>query len=76
MQNGTTAERTDGSGTPWDTTIVTQVKNGMVHLWRPYGTTADFSYTGGVIPYVGIESYKIEQDSPEMWVLHNRQTLR
>lgn len=24
-------------------------------VWRPYVTTSDFEYTGGVIPYIGLE---------------------
>lgn len=30
-------------------------EDGTVNLFRPYTHTADFSYTGGVICYVGIE---------------------
>ncbi len=61
---------------PWSTAIVVQIKDGLVHLWRPYGTMADFSYTGGVIPYVGIETYSVEQGSEGQWTLYDRQELR
>lgn len=61
----------------WSTAIVVQIKDDLVHLWRPYGTTTDFSYTGGVIPYVGIETYVVEQsDERSTWTLYNRQELR
>ena len=39
--------------------VVTKIENREIHLFRPYATTADFSYTGGVIPYIGIETYSI-----------------
>jgi hypothetical protein len=61
---------------PWSTTIVVKIEDGLVHLWRPYGTTADFSYTGGVIPYVGIETYKIEVNDATEWTLYDRQELK
>ena len=44
-------------GAPWSTCIVKQISDDEVTLFRPYGTTADFSYTGGVICYVGIEEF-------------------
>ena len=34
---------------------VKNVTNAVVTLFRPYVVTADFSYSGGVICYVGIE---------------------
>jgi hypothetical protein len=37
--------------------VVNQIKDGSVHFFRPYATTEDFSYTGGVIPYIGIETF-------------------
>lgn len=43
----------------WDTAIVKQIKDGEVHLFRPYGTTAGFEYTGGVICYTGIEEFSL-----------------
>lgn len=53
---------------PFTTCIVTNIKDGQVHLFRPYGTTSDFSYTGGVIPYIGIEQYSIPADDFEVTV--------
>lgn len=61
---------------PWGTTLVVQIQDGLVHMWRPYGTTADFSYTGGVIPFIGIETYSRQQDDGGEWLLYRRQTLK
>ncbi len=69
------AQRLNG-GNPWSTCIVTQIKDGEVHLFRPYGHTADFSYTGGVISYTGIETYKVEVDRSIEWTLYERKELR
>lgn len=33
-------------------------EDGTVNLFRPYTHTNDFSYTGGVICYVGVETVK------------------
>ena len=40
---------------PFSDAVVKQIKDGCVTVFRPYAITADFSYTGGVIPYIGIE---------------------
>lgn len=41
----------------YDCATVCQIHtDGTVDLFRPYTHTADFSYTGGVICYVGIEN--------------------
>ena len=44
---------------PFCTAIVQNVGTDFVEFFRPYGTTADFSYTGGVICYIGIEIFKV-----------------
>jgi len=36
--------------------VVQQITDEGVTFFRPYATTADFSYTGGAIPYIGIET--------------------
>lgn len=47
------------AGGEYDCATVSQVHaDGTVDLFRPYTHTADFSYTGGVICYVGIETIK------------------
>lgn len=47
-----------------------------VTLFRPYTHTADFSSTGGVICYVGIEEWKDEIRRDSLWRLISRTTLR
>lgn len=47
------------NGGEYDCATVCKVnEDGTVDLFRPYTHTADFSYTGGVICYVGIETVK------------------
>jgi len=47
---------------PYSFATVKQVKDGWVTLFRPYTHTDDFSYTGGVICYVGVETFEIPAD--------------
>lgn len=51
-------------------------KSGAVHLFRPYAITSDFSHTGGVIPYVGIETYSVEFERSTEWELLTRKTVK
>jgi hypothetical protein len=55
---------------------VKQVTDKEVTLFRPYTHTADFSSTGGVICYVGIEEWKVEIRDDVSWQLITRTTLR
>jgi hypothetical protein len=64
-----------GGRMPWDTCIVSKLTDTEAHLFRPYGTTADFSYTGGVICYIGIEEFAIPRDTREVTLL-DRKELR
>jgi hypothetical protein len=48
---------------PWRAAIVNKITDTEVTLFRPYGTTAEFSYSGGVICYVGIEEFTIPRQS-------------
>jgi hypothetical protein len=57
---------------PWSTSIVKNIKDNLIHLWRPYGTTADFTYTGGVICYTGTEDYTIPANHLEVDLLERR----
>lgn len=57
LRLGDTVKLFDGY---WCYGIVRQIEkhadnNGIVKIFRPYGTCADYSYTGGVICYVGVE---------------------
>jgi hypothetical protein len=47
-----------GEGAYMTATVCKVNEDGTVDLFRPYTHTADFSYTGGVICYVGIEDIK------------------
>ena len=60
----------------WNTAIVKQVTEKEVTIFRPYGTTASFSYTGGVICYLGIEEYRVLRDSSIQYEVLERQELR
>lgn len=51
------------SDNPFTSSVVTQVTEKEIRLFRPYATTADFTYTGGVIPYIGIEQYSVPLDT-------------
>ena len=55
---------------------VTQIKDGIITLRRPYIVTADFSYTGGVCWSVGIEEVSIEVDSSIVFYVWSRKTLK
>ena len=63
-------------GSAWNMAIVKQVTATEVILWRPYGTTADFSYTGGVICYVGWEQYSIPRENNGEYKLLYSQDLK
>ena len=61
---------------PWDTSIVKNVTEKEVTFFRPYGTTADFTCTGGVICYTGIEEYSIPLPSDKNVFVYQRQELK
>ena len=42
---------------PYGTAIVKKIDNDIVTFFRPYGAHEHFSYSGGVICYVGIEEF-------------------
>ncbi len=56
--------------------VVKQIKEGMITLFRPYPITENFSYTGGVICSIGIDEYTICQDSDRKWILISRKELK
>lgn len=66
-----------GNPGPWTSAIVKRITDDSIVLFRPYGVSADFSYTGGVICYTGIEEYTIARKSMSAeWVLLERKTLK
>lgn len=54
---------------------VKQIKDGYATLFRPYVKTDDFSYTGGVICYVGIEEFQVPLNNNE-FLLWERKELK
>ena len=56
--------------------LVRKIDKEYAHLWRPYIHHADFSCTSGVIPYVGIEDFKIELTASVKWSLIKRTELK
>lgn len=61
---------------PWGTGVVEQIKDGVVTIHRPYGTTADFSCTSGVITYVGDERVRCFSDSDRTLKVWERKDLK
>ena len=62
---------------------VKQIKDGFITFFRPYTHTADFSHTGGVICYVGIEEWKEDVGKSSFygksggeWTLIDRKELK
>jgi hypothetical protein len=76
LQPADTVVQEPNGGNPWGACIVTQVTDEVVKLFRPYGHTADFSYTGGVIPFIGVEQYEVELDRDITWILYDRKELK
>ena len=44
-------------------TVYRKLDDGSACVWRPYVHTGDFTYTGGVIPYIGLEDFTLSPDS-------------
>lgn len=61
-----------GTGACWNNALVKQITDNDIMLFRPHGTTADFSYTGGVICYIGIEEFTIPKNDCEYEVLERK----
>lgn len=64
------------SVTDWGTAIVQNITATDVVFFRPYGVTANFSYTGGVICYVGIETYSVPLSSDMEFEILTRKELK
>lgn len=61
---------------PFGTAIVKNVTETEVTFFRPYGTTADFTHTGGVICYVGIEEFSLPRSRSDKFHVYSRPSLR
>jgi len=55
---------------------VKNVTDTEVTLFRPYTQTADFSYAGGVICYIGIEEFKVPRNSANVYTVVARKGLK
>ena len=58
------------------TATVIEIDDHDITVDRPYGVTADFSMGRKVIPYVGIETYKLPLSSPVKYRLWQRKELK
>ena len=47
----------------YGTATVVKIKDGVVELIRPFIHIGEFSYTGGVLNYIGTETVKLFVDS-------------
>jgi len=59
----------------YNTATVKNVTAEHVTLFRPYVETADFSYTGGVICYIGIEEFSIPRNDSFEYEVIDRKPL-
>ena len=58
--------------TSFDSMTVINKTDEIVKFFRPYVSLADFTYTGGVIPYIGIEQFEAPLNGPSTYdVLDN-----
>lgn len=60
---------------PYVSGTVIDIEGGWAKVLRPYVHTADFSYTGGVIPYIGFEHVMVRLDATPI-ILWERKQLR
>jgi hypothetical protein len=63
---GDVVQLSDG---PYSCATVKKVGEDEVTFFRPYVQTADFSYTGGVPCYIGIEEFSVYRGDSEFDVL-------
>ena len=68
--------RLKGNDSAWVSCVVKQIMPEEVTLFRPYGHSADFSYTGGVICYTGVEEWKVWIKSDIEFELFSRKDLK
>lgn len=61
---------------PWGTGVVSQIKDGKVTIFRPYGTTDNFSYGGGVQAYVGFGHAVYDVTEPRTLLVYDRKATK
>lgn len=74
IRTGPIGEFTGPIGEFMDATVV-NITTTIVHCVRPYVHTADFSYTGGALWYLGVENYDLVIDSDQEVILLSRKKL-
>lgn len=67
-----------GQSMSFRTAVVIQITDKDVTFYRPYAVTEDFTYTGGVIPYVGIEVFTVpvNHTTGTVYLLERQDTKR
>lgn len=61
----------------YHTATVKNIKSdGTITLFRPYTQTADFSHTGGVICYIGVEEWSFIPRAEERFTVLERKELK
>lgn len=71
LQLGDVVRSFDG---PYSAATVKKIEETQVILFRPYVQTADFSYTGGVLCYIGVEEYPLwKNDTAKVTLLYRRE---
>ncbi len=58
--------------TGYDTATIKNITEDGITLFRPYVHTADFSYTSGVICYLGFEEWTIPHDDRDWDVVGSK----
>jgi len=61
---------------PFNRGVVNKVESGTIRVFRPYVQTADFSYTDGVICYIGIEEFSFTPNPDEEFEVLERKELK
>lgn len=70
------ADRVRLSDGPYGDATVSKVTETETTFFRPYVHTADFSYTGGVICYVGIEEFSRPRSENATYFVYERRVLK
>ena len=61
---------------PFPHATVVNITDDEVTFFRPYVHTGDFSYTGGVLHYVGYEKWSVNKLHPQEWEIVLRRECR
>ena len=60
----------------WGTAIVQKVEEKQVTYYRPYGHSEDWSYTGGIICYSGLEVFSEPRNAFRTVKVYRREDVR